>query len=393
MEYKIETNMYHQIQQLTTHNLDKMEKPIHIKNEELKKKWIGKNVFNLSTPVMVVDIENLEDNLERMDSWFNGSSIKLRPHFKSHKCVELARRQNALPNTNGITCAKTSEAEVLVEGGLTDILIANQVIGADKALRIANMNKKALVRVAVDSILGIDQLSVAAKNANVEIGIMIEVNIGMNRGGVEPGEEVLSLAKYIIKTNGVRVDGLQAYEGHVVMLADFKERKQRVENDMKPLIETKKMLEKKGIPVFISSGGTGTYCITGKIGGIDELQCGSYALMDASYKRIRPEFLPARYVIATIITVRGDISVADVGVKGLGNEFGNPTILNYPDANVLYLAEEHMVVRNMDVSIGDKIKIIPSHGCTTNNLYSRMWISKQDIIEDIWNIEARGCLE
>ena len=370
-----------------------MENPVIIKNEELKEKWIGKNVFELSTPVMVVDIEKLEDNLERMDSWLNGSSVKLRPHFKSHKCVELARRQNRLPNTIGITCAKTSEAEVLVKGGITDILIANQIIGADKALRIANMNKKALVRVAVDSIVGIDQLSVAARNANVEIGVMIEVNIGMNRGGVEPGEEVLNLAKYIIKTNGVRLDGLQAYEGHVVMLADYEERKQSVENDMKPLIETKKMLEKNGIPVFISSGGTGTYDITGKISGIDELQCGSYALMDASYKRIRPEFSQARYIIATIITVRGDISVADVGIKGLGNEFGNPTIIDQPDAEVLYLAEEHMVVRNMNVNIGDKIKIIPSHGCTTNNLYSYMWISRKDVIEDLWYIEGRGCLE
>jgi len=375
------------------YNLDKIEKPITIKNEELKEKWIGQNVFELSTPAMVVDIENLESNLEKMNSWVSGSSIKLRPHFKSHKCVELARRQNRLPNTSGITCAKTSEAEVLVKGGITDILIANQIIGADKALRIANMNKEALVRVAVDSIIGIDQLSVAAQNANVEIGVMIEVNIGMNRGGVESGEEVLNLAKYIIKTDGVRVDGLQAYEGHIVMLDDFEERKQRVENDMKPLVETKNMLEKSGIPVFISSGGTGTYNITGKINGIDELQCGSYALMDASYKRIRSEFLQARYVIATIITVRGDISVADVGIKGLGNEFGNPTVINQPDAEVLYLAEEHMVVRNMNVSIGDKIKIIPSHGCTTNNLYPHMWISRKGIIEDLWCIEGRGCLE
>jgi D-serine deaminase-like pyridoxal phosphate-dependent protein len=255
------------------------------------------------------------------------------------------------------------------------------------------MNQKALVRVAADSVTGVNQLAVAALEVGQEIGVLVEVNIGMNRGGVDPGEEAVRLAEYISRTDGVRFEGLQAYEGHLVMLQDFGERKRLVEKDMRSLLETKEMLKQRGMPNLISSGGTGTYSITGKIRGIDELQCGSYALMDTAYKNIRPEFLYARYVLATITSARESVVVADVGLKGIGNEYGVPVILDHPEAKVLYLAEEHMVIENLDAGIGEKIKIIPPHGCTTNNLYSRMWISRHDIIENIWEIEGRGCLE
>lgn len=347
----------------------------------------------LSTPVIVADFVKLNENLSKMNDWLENSPCMLRPHFKSHKCVELARRQVMMPRTSGITCAKTSEAEKLVEGGITDILIANQVIGKDKVERIADMNMKAKVRVAVDSRLGIEQLAAAGREKQLEIGVLIEVNIGMDRGGVEPGQETLELAKFIEATPGIRLDGLHAYEGHLIMLEDNDEKKRLIERDMQALTETRKMLESEGFPIFVSSGGTGTYDITGKIIGIDELQCGSYALMDTVYKKIKPEFENARYILATISTVRDGIAVADVGLKGVGNEYGIPVLQDYPEAEILYLAEEHIVIKNISAHIGDKIKIIPPHGCTTNNLYSRMWISRNGIIVDFWEIEGRGCLE
>ena len=115
--------------------------------------------------------------------------------------------------------------------------------------------------------------------------------------------------------------------------------------------------------------------------------------MDTVYKKIKPEFENARYILATISTVRDGIAVADVGLKGVGNEYGIPVLQDYPEAEILYLAEEHIVIKNISAHIGDKIKIIPPHGCTTNNLYSRMWISRNGIIVDFWEIEGRGCLE
>ncbi|MCK5457620.1 MAG: alanine racemase, partial [Melioribacteraceae bacterium] len=245
---------------------------------EIKEKMIGKQIENISTPAIVADYDDIIFNLSKMDEYFNNKKCKLRPHFKSHKCITIAKLQMEYKNTVGITCAKLSEAEQLVNGGVKDILIANQVIGLDKVKRVALLNKNATVRVAVDSIEGIIQLSTAAQEIGVEIGVLIEVDIGMNRGGVQPGKPVLELAEIISKKSGLRFDGLQSYEGHIVTLPNYDERKQRVELEMKPLIETRKTLEQNGYSLFVSSGGTGTYDITGNIDGIDELQCGSYAL-------------------------------------------------------------------------------------------------------------------
>jgi len=364
-----------------------------VNRKELLKKYKGKAVETLPTPSIIADEEAIDKNLALLDNFFKDTECKLRPHFKSHKCVTLAKRQMRYENTVGITCAKLSEAEQLVVGGIDDVLIANQVIGKDKVDRIAAMNRKSIVRVAVDSKEGIAQLSDAAKEMGVEIGVLIEVDIGMNRGGVKAGKPVIELAGIISQTEAVRLDGLQSYEGHIVTLDNYEERKRRVNEDIKPLLETRKTLEQKGFSLFISSGGTGTYDITGKITGIDELQCGSYALMDSAYKNIHPEFLNARYILATVLSVRGNTISLDVGLKGMGSEYGNPQIIGYPDAENLYVAEEHTVFQNVKANIGDKLRIIPPHGCTTNNLYPHMWITRDDVIVDAWPIEGRGCLE
>ncbi len=361
--------------------------------ETLLQAFKGRPVTELPTPCIVADIAAIDANLAKMDSYFAGRESKLRPHFKSHKCVTLAKRQMSRPNTVGITCAKLSEAEQLVRGGVSDVLIANQVVGRDKTARIAEMNRKAIVRVAVDSALGIEQLGLAAQEAGVTIGVFIEIDIGMNRGGVQPGKPSIDLAGIISRTPGIRFDGIQSYEGHIVTLEDYDERKRRVEQDLKPVIETKKLLEQKGFRIIVSSGGTGTYDITGNMEGIDELQCGSYVLMDSFYKKIRPEFENARYVLATVISDQKESKTLDVGLKGVGAEYGTPEITGYPGISSAGFAEEHLLIGKLNASIGDKVRLIPPHGCTTNNLYDKMWITRNDIIEDVWAIEGRGCLE
>ena len=247
-------------------------------------KWQGKSIYELPTPSIIIEVDELDANLKLLSDYFNGKKCKLRPHFKSHKCVTLAKKQLTMANTIGITCSKLSEAEQLVKGGVRDVLIANQVIGKDKVKRIAEMNKKAKVRVAVDSEIGIKQLNDAAIEAGIIIGVLIEVDIGMNRGGIDPGQAVIDMANIISTNPGLILDGLQSYEGHIVTLEDYDERKKQVEEAMAPLIETRRKLEDLGHNLFISSGGTGTYDITGRIEGIDELQGGSYALMDSAYK-------------------------------------------------------------------------------------------------------------
>ena len=356
--------------------------------------YIGKPAGSVPTPALVADIDAIDANLALLAGYFADRRVKLRPHFKSHKCVTLARRQLAAGSAVGITCAKLSEAEALVAAGIGDVLIANQVVGRAKADRLAALNHSATVRSAVDDAGNVAELSAAAVAAGVTLGILVEVDIGMGRCGVAPGDPATALARAVAAADGLRFDGLQGYEGHVITLPNVDERREKVLASFAPLIETRRALEAEGLPVaIVSSGGTGTYDITCEIDGVDEIQAGSYALMDHRYKTVRPEFAIARTVLATIVSARPGRSVADVGVKGLGCEFGPPIVADQPEAEVAYAAEEHTAIDNLAAPVGSKVRLVPSHGCTTNNLYRKMWIARDGVIEDCWPIEASGALE
>jgi D-serine deaminase-like pyridoxal phosphate-dependent protein len=355
---------------------------------------IGKPAEAIVTPALVLDPEVLEANLALMADWFRGRPCRVRPHFKGHKCVTVAHRQLAAGSIAGITCAKLAEAEQCVAGGVRDVLIANQVVGKEKTRRLAALNRDATVRVAVDSRENTAALGEAARAADVTIGVLVEVDIGMARCGVRPGPEALALAEVVTTTDGLRFDGLQGYEGHAVMIPDPEERRRRVVEAMGPLIETRRALEEAGMPVrIVSSGGTGTYDITGEIEGIDEVQAGSYALMDAAYKKVRPEFAVARTVLTTVISVQDGYVVADVGSKGLGCEFGPPSVAGHPEAEATKVSEEHVKIVGLRAEVGHQVALIPSHGCTTNNLYRKMYVVKDGRIEDVWPIEGSGCVE
>ena len=356
--------------------------------------FIGKQVETLATPALVVDVEALDHNLKLLADYFAGRRAKLRPHFKSHKCVTLAKRQLQAGNAAGITCAKLAEAEVLVSGGVKDVLIANQVVGPEKAQRLAALNRAAKVRAAVDSPANIVALGAAAVSAGVTLGLLVEVDIGMRRCGVAAGDAVLALARKIQETRGLRFDGLQAYEGHLVTLPDFQERRQKVTAAMQPVLATREKLKGAGLPcAIVSGGGTGTYEITGNLPGFDEVQAGSYALMDCSYRLVCPEFKNALSILATVISAGNGYAVADVGLKGMGNEFGLPIVVGAPEAKVRSVSEEHVSLDNLKAAVGSKVRLMPSHGCTTCNLHRRLWVVRRDIIEAVWPIEGSGCLE
>jgi D-serine deaminase-like pyridoxal phosphate-dependent protein len=355
---------------------------------------IGKGLDAIPTPALVVDREALDRNLRRMADRFATGACKLRPHFKSHKCVTLARRQLAVGSAVGITCAKLSEAEALVAGGVKDVLIANQVVGADKARRLAAANRLAMVRCAVDSGGNVAELGAAAREAGLTVGVLVEVDIGMGRCGVAPGEPTVALARAVAATPGLRLDGLQGYEGHLVMLPDAAERRAKALDAVGTLVRQRHELERLGLGCpIVSSGGTGTYDMTGGVEGVDEIQAGSYALMDCHYHRLRPEFENALSVLATVISAEGSKVVADVGLKGMGNDFGLPIVLGRDQAKVRYVAEEHAVIDNLSLPVGSRVRIIPSHGCTTANLHRRLWIVRGRTVEEVWPIEGSGCLE
>jgi D-serine deaminase-like pyridoxal phosphate-dependent protein len=345
---------------------------------------------------MCVDIDDLDFNLVLMADYFRDRPCKLRPHWKSTKCVEIARRQMRAGSAVGLTASKLAEAEQLVAGGIGDVLIANQVVGPDKAARLAELNRRATVRVAVDDAGNVAELGAAARQAGVTVGVLVEVDIGMGRCGVPPGEAVVELAKVVQGTDGLRFDGLQGYEGHLVMLKDAEEKRRKTIEAVGVLVETRRAVESAGLAVrIVSGGGTGTYDITGNIDGIDEVQAGSYALMDACYKKLRPEFRNAMFVLSTIVSARpgGGRSIADVGVKGIGCEFGPPVVAGHPEAAATRCSEEHTFIDNLAVRVGEKVRLIPSHGCTTSNLHRRLWAIRRGVVEDVWPIEGAGCLE
>jgi D-serine deaminase-like pyridoxal phosphate-dependent protein len=363
-------------------------------NAATMKSYLGKPLEALPTPALVVDIEALDHNLRLLAAYFAQRPTKLRPHFKSHKCVTLAKRQLETGSAVGITCAKLAEAEMLVAGGVKDVLIANQVVGPEKAQRLALLNRTATVRAAVDDPANVAQLGAAAVAAGVTIGVLVEVDVGMRRSGLQAGDPVLKLASAIRATAGLRFDGLQAYEGHLVSLPNFEERRTKVTEAMQPVRATAELLARAGLPCrMVSGGGTGSYEITGNLPQFNEIQAGSYALMDCSYKNVSPVFRNALSILATVISAKPDYAVADVGLKGMGNEFGLPIVAGVPAAKARYIAEEHLPLDGLKAAIGQKIQIIPSHGCTTCNLHRRMWLVRQGVIEDVWPIEASGCLE
>jgi len=359
---------------------------------------IGKPLTEVDTPSLLLERDSLLANIGRMASFFKSRPCKLRPHFKSHKCSHIARLQMQA-GAVGITCAKLGEAEVLADAGIRPILIANQIVGPIKIARLVELARRAEPIVAVDSPDNVRMLSAAAAAAGVTIGVFVEVDIGLHRCGVQPGQPALALARLATSLSGLRFRGLQGYEGHVVDLRDEAERTEKTCAALQLLVGTRRLLERSGLPVELASGGgTGTYTITGDCEGIDEVQAGSYAAMDWWYGDIRPEFRQAMSILTTVISRPApDFAIIDVGRKGVGAEMGPPRVKNFPGAEVArFSSEEHTAIRLPDQSslrVGDRLEIIPSHGCTTSNLYREFMVHHDRRVTDIWPIEGSGKLQ
>lgn len=353
--------------------------------------------LELDTPALIIDLDVLDRNIKKMAEFFEPLEANLRPHTKTHKCPIIAKKQIEA-GAIGITCAKLGEAEVMVNNGIKDVLIANEIVGRKKIERLVDLAKKAKITVAVDSFENVDEISEYASKEGVSIGVLVEVNVGMNRCGVEPGLQALKLAKRMMIKSGIEFKGLMGYEGHAVMIENFEERKKVVEKAMKLLIDTKNLVESEGIKVeVVSAGGTGTYNITGKYEGVTEVQAGSYVFMDTTYRKVVKEFDNSLTVLTTVISKpTKQRLIVDAGLKAMPKE-EHRNIL--PEAKIdgleLYaLAEEHGYLRvgekAKDVKIGDKIEFIVAHCCTTVNLHDNYYIVKDDKVVDTWKIEGRG---
>lgn len=299
----------------------------------------------------------------------------------------------------GMTCAKLGEAEVLADAGIRDILIANEIVGPLKIGRLIALCARANPMVAVDSPDNIRMLSTHAAAADVTLRVLVEVDIGMGRCGVTPGQPAADLAALVASLPGLKFEGLQGYEGHCVDLRDAGERARQARASIELLVNTRRLIERAGLKVrIVSGGGTGTYDINGNTDGIDEVQAGSYAAMDWWYTDIRPEFRQAMSILTTVVSHnKSRIAIIDVGRKGVGAEWGPPRLKNSADGRVLsYTSEEHMTIEFADdrkINVGDRIEIIPSHGCTTCNLYREFVVHQNGGVIDTWPIEGNGKLQ
>jgi D-serine deaminase-like pyridoxal phosphate-dependent protein len=356
---------------------------------------IGTPKANLDTPALCLDIVAAEANIQRMADFLRDGPVGLRPHSKTHKSPILAQKQLAA-GAIGITCAKLSEAEVMASAGIRDILIANQIVGAGKIARLVDLAGATQVIVAVDDAANVADLDAAARARGVRLRTVVEVDIGMGRCGVAPGPPAMELARRIVNSDGLRFEGLLGYEGHTVMLPDPQQRRALTEASLKLLVDTAALLRNAGIAApIVSSGGTGTYFITGRYPGITEIEPGSYVTMDSQYRdTVGIDFACALTVLATVISAPGpDRAEIDAGLKTLTRDFGLPAVLAPAGWELVGLAEEHGHLRRRGgpaLQPGDKVEIVPNHGCTTINLHDEYHVIRGGILEAVWPIAARG---
>jgi len=348
-------------------------------------------VSGLSTPALIVDVNILKANMQAMGSMLENSILKLRPHYKSHKCAALAKMQME-NGAVGMTCAKLSEAEDLCDMGIEDILIANQIVDPAKIRRLADLAKNCRLTVCVDNRENIDALSRAAKNCGATIHCLVEYDIGMERCGVVDKEEVLALAKHICASEQLVFDGLQAYAGHISHVEAYAARnRMTAENDSR-IKEVILYLKENGIAVATVSGGsTGTSAIKAREGLYTELQAGSYLFMDATYRNLSLPFQNSLFILTTVVSQREGLTVVDAGVKTCGTDQGMPA-LQQGAVSEIVASEEHFQLHGYteQTAVGEKIRLIPAHCCSTVNLYDKIYLVDGDTVVDRILITAKG---
>lgn len=345
----------------------------------------------IETPALVVDLDRLEGNMKKAVALLEGSGISLRPHYKSHKCPDLAKKQVEM-GAKGITCAKLGEAQDLVDAGIKDVLIANQIVQPTKISRLAELAGLCYLTVCVDDPGNIYQLSEAVQAKGTTIHCLVEFDAGMGRCGTADFERIGMLAKQVISSPGLVFEGIQAYAGHLSHETDYNVRKREVEKLDMDLLNLKGYLEQKGMKVKeVSGGSTGTIELKCKSKVYTELQAGSYLFMDASYNRLDLGFENSLFLVSTVVSASNGRAVTDAGLKSCGSDQGMPVIFRLPGAKVK-LTEEHGIVQYEGncLNVGDTVVYIPGHCCTTLNLHDTLYLLRGDQIIGSYPVTSRG---
>lgn len=360
-------------------------------------------IDELNTPALLLDVATMEDNLKKMAAYARSAHVGLRPHAKTHKCPIVAKRQLE-HGAVGICTAKVSEAEVMVDAGIDDVLITSPVVTPEKIARVIDLAQKSdRLKIVVDNAENVDDFNRAAGEAGIVLNVIVDLDTGTRRTGIALGQPALDLVQRINKCRSLRFGGLQAYAGHVMHVVGFEERMQRSRETMLRALETKALIERAGIAVEIfSGGGTGTYDIDSRLEGMTDLQTGSYPFMDVQYREIGDAdgpvfdyFHPSLFVLVTAISQPvPELITVDAGYKAFASESVLPEFRDVSGLVYHWAGDEHGIVElknpSREVKLGDKLAMIASHCDPTVNLYDYYHPYRDGRVTELWPIAARG---
>jgi D-serine deaminase-like pyridoxal phosphate-dependent protein len=362
----------------------------------------GQRLEDIDTPALILDLDAFEANLRTLADAVRGTGVRVRTHAKTHKCPDVAKRQMAL-GAVGACCQKVSEAEAMVAGGIGDVLVTNEVVGAQKLERLARLAGRAKIGVCVDDAGNVRDLDAAAGLAGATLDVYVELEVGMRRCGVAPGEPALALARAVAACKNLRFAGLQAYNGRAQHVRTIAERRALIERAAEQVRATRRLLEAAGIDCpTVTGAGSGTFMLEVQSGAWNEIQPGSYAFMDADYAKNEqaaplPRFAHALFVLATVMS-RGDgtRAIVDAGLKASSVDSGMPAVWQRPGLDYVLASDEHGFIEVAPgaaaPALGEKLLLVPGHCDPTINLHDWYVGVRRGVVESLWPITARGAL-
>jgi len=364
----------------------------------------GMDEKDIQTPCLILDLDALERNIKKMGDYAKAHGMRHRVHGKMHKSVDVALLQERLGGSVGVCCQKVSEAEVFARGGIKDILVSNQVRDPAKIDRLARLPKYGCrTIVCVDDLANVADLSAAAVKHGTTLEVFIEIDCGAGRCGVKTPDEVVAIAKAVAAAPNLKFSGIQAYQGAMQHMDLYADRKAKLDAAIAQVKSCADALEAAGLkPELISGGGTGSYQFESTSGVYNELQCGSYAFMDADYGRIldengqridRGEWENALFILTSVMShVKADKAVVDAGLKAQSVDSGLPVIFGRTDVKYIKCSDEHGVVEDPQgvLKVNDKLRLVPGHCDPTCNVHDWYVGVRGGKVEVVWPVSARG---
>lgn len=365
---------------------------------------VGMAEADIQTPALVLDLDALERNIRKMGDWAKAHGMRHRVHGKMHKSVDVALMQIELGGACGVCCQKVSEAEAFARGGIKDVLVSNQVRDPQKIDRLARMPKLgARTLCCVDDIDNVTELSAAAQRHGTQIECLVEIDCGAGRCGVTTTADVVAIAQAIDAAPGLKFGGIQAYQGAMQHLDSYEARKDKIGVAVAMVQDAVDALASHGLVCdIVGGGGTGSYYFEGTSGVYNELQCGSYAFMDADYGRILDkngqridagEWENALFILTSIMShAKADKAICDAGLKAQSVDSGLPVIFGRTDVSYIKCSDEHGVIADPDavLKVNDKLKLVPGHCDPTCNVHDWYVGVRGGQVETLWPVTARG---